>query len=111
MKELTTNDFAQTVRSLGVAVEYFWGTYCEPCHEMAPQFERAAMLRPAYRFAKQNITEHRRPTFELGIHSIPTVAVFRDGQLIGTHSGPLDAEKLVVVCDELAACAASVRAA
>jgi thioredoxin 2 len=111
VQELTASDFADTVRSLGVAVLYFWGTYCGPCHAMAPQFERAATLRPSYLFAKQNINEHRRPSFELGIHTIPTVAVFRAGRLLGTRSGVLDAEQLVAVCDELAAGTTSSQAA
>ena len=78
---------------------------------MAPQFERAATLRPSYQFAKQNINEHRRPSFELGIHSIPTVAVFSDSRLLGTRSGVLDADTLVAVCDELVADGESIRAA
>ncbi len=103
VQELTTDEFAEIVHSLGVAVVYFWGTYCGPCRAMAPQFERAATLRPSYRFAKQNINEHRRPSFELGIHTVPTVAVFRGGLLLGARTGALDAEGLIAMCDELAA--------
>ena len=111
IQELTADDFAQAVHCPGIAVVYFWGTYCGPCRAMASQFERAAVLRPSYEFAKQNINRHRRPSFELGIHTVPTVAVFRGGLLLGTRSGVLDAEGLVALCDELASGSSSGLAA
>ncbi len=111
VKELTTNDFANTVAGSGVAVVYFWGTYCGPCRAMAPELERAAALAPWYRFLKQNINDHRGPSFELGIHTIPAVAVFQSGRLLGTRGGVLSAEELIGVCDDLVAAAPSSLAA
>ena len=75
---LTDATFADAV-SDGLTVVDFWASWCGPCRAMAPQFERAAKLRPGYRFAKVDVDAEPVLAAKYGIRSIPTLMVLRDG--------------------------------
>jgi len=70
---------------------------------MAPQLERAAQLRPQYRFAKVNVDQQPELAASFQIQAIPTLAVLRDGQLIGTAAGVVAADDLIDALDKVAA--------
>lgn len=100
---LTTETFADAVAGDGITVVDFWAPWCGPCRAMAPQFERAATLRPQYRFAKVNVDEEQALAAGFQIRGIPTLAVLRDGRLVGTASGVVQADQLVQALDQVAA--------
>ncbi|MFA9272205.1 MAG: thioredoxin family protein, partial [Baekduiaceae bacterium] len=87
----------------GITVVDFWAPWCGPCRAMAPQLDRAATLRPQYRFAKVNVDEEQALAAAFQIRGIPTLAVLRDGQLVGTASGVVQADQLVQALDQVAA--------
>jgi len=101
VQDLTTGTFDDRV-SDGLTVVDFWAPWCAPCRAMAPQFERAARLRPQYRFAKVNVDEHPELAGRFGVRSIPTLAVIRDGKLMGTAAGLVGADDLVAALDRAA---------
>ena len=101
--ELTTNSFEQAVSGPGVAVIDFWAPWCAPCRMMAPQLERAAQMRPDYRFAKVNVDEQPELADAFNVRSIPTLAVLRDGELLGIAPGLVSAHDLVTALDKVAA--------
>jgi thioredoxin 1 len=101
--DLTEETFQQQTSHPGLTVIDFWAPWCGPCNAMAPQLERAAKLRPDYRFAKVNIDEQPRLAATFQIRSIPTLAVLRDGELIGTAPGLVTADDLVAALDQVAA--------
>lgn len=100
--ELTDETFEQEVSRPGLAVIDFWAPWCAPCRAMAPQLERAAQMRPQYRFAKVNIDEQPRLAATFRVQSIPTLAVLRDGELLGTAPGLVAAQDLVQALDKVA---------
>lgn len=102
VSELTAETFDEAVAGPGLAVVDFWAEWCGPCRAMAPQFERAAELRPQYRFGKVNVDEQPALAAAFQVQSIPTLAVLRDGELIGTAAGAVHAEQLVEALDKLA---------
>ncbi len=69
---------------------------------MAPQFERAAQLRPDYRFAKVNVDEQPTVASAFQIRSIPTLVVISDGEVDRRLPGVVGAEQLVGALDQLA---------
>lgn len=74
----------------------FWAPWCAPCRAMAPAFESAAaQLATRVRFAKLNTEEAQGLAARFGIRSIPTLAVFRNGQEVERISGAMDARSLV----------------
>ena len=101
--DLTDETFERQVSQPGLAVVDFWAPWCGPCRAMAPQLQRAARLRPQYRFAKVNVDEQPKLAAAFRIRSIPTLAVLRDGELVGTAPGLVSADDLVSALDRLAA--------
>lgn len=99
--DLTEATFDDSVRD-GLTVVDFWAPWCGPCRQMAPQFERAAQMRPQYRFAKVNVDEQSAVAARFGVRSIPTLAVIRDGKLLGTAAGLVGANDLVAALDRAA---------
>ncbi len=74
----------------------FWAPWCGPCRMMAPAFAQAAQqLEPRYRLAKLNTDEAQEIAGRLGIRSIPTLIVFRNGQEIARQAGAMDTGNLV----------------
>ena len=106
IQELTDASFAEAVDRPGLTVIDFWAGWCGPCRAMAPQFERAAELRPQYRFAKVDVDAEPAVAARYAIRSIPTLVVLRDGEPLAAQSGVIGAEQLVDALDRLAEAAA-----
>jgi len=101
IETLTQHTITDALRQEGILVIDFWAPWCGPCRTMAPQFERAAQLRPRYRFAKVNVDEQPTVATAFQIRSIPTVVVIHDGEIIGAYPGVVDAEQLAGALDQL----------
>ena len=70
----------------------FWAPWCGPCRMMAPAFESAAgRLEPAVRLIKVNTEEEQVLAGRLGIRSIPTLILFRNGAEVARQAGAMDA--------------------
>ena len=65
----------------------FWATWCGPCRMMAPVVEKIAEEHPELKVCKVDIDENPELAQLFNVMSIPTLAVFKDGQLIGTAVG------------------------
>jgi thioredoxin len=101
IEHLTAATFSSAVDRPGITVIDFWAAWCGPCRAMASQLERAAALRPQYRFAKVDVDAEPALAGEYGIRSIPTLMVIRDGQPVATQAGVVGAEQLVEALDRL----------
>jgi thioredoxin 2 len=84
--------FARHVERSGLPlVVDFWAPWCGPCRMMAPAFEEAARrLEPRARLVKVNTEEAQNLAMRLGIRSIPTLAVFRDGREVARTAGAME---------------------
>ena len=100
IQDLTEATFTDAV-SNGLTVVDFWAGWCGPCRAMAPQIERAAKLRPNYRFAKVDVDAEPVLAERFQIRSIPTLIVLRDGLPIAAQAGVLRADQLVEALDRL----------
>ena len=65
----------------------FWATWCGPCRMMAPVVEKIAEEHPELKVGKVDIDENPELAQLFNVMSIPTLAAFKDGQLIGTAVG------------------------
>ncbi|MCF8197169.1 MAG: thioredoxin TrxC [Sulfuritalea sp.] len=74
----------------------FWAPWCGPCRAMAPAFVQAAIqLEPDFRLAKVNTEEEQQLAARFSIRSIPTLALFRNGQEIARQAGAMDTASLI----------------
>jgi thioredoxin 2 len=88
MKHISRND-------IPVLVD-FWAPWCGPCRTMAPAYEQAAkQLEPEFRVVKVNTEEARDVAATYNIRSIPTLALFKNGQEIARQPGAVDAGRIV----------------
>jgi thioredoxin 2 len=69
----------------------FWAAWCGPCRMFAPVFEQAAARHPELLFAKVDTDANPKISAQYAIRSIPTLALFRNGELVKRVSGALPA--------------------
>lgn len=83
-----------------VLVDY-WAEWCGPCKMIAPILDEVAN---AYQgkliIAKMNVDENREVPAKFGIRGIPTLMLFKDGQLAATKVGALSKAQLTAFIDQ-----------
>jgi thioredoxin len=102
IEDLADDTLDDAISANGVLVIDFWATWCGPCRAMSRQLERAAGLRPQYRFAKVDVDAEFELANRFAITSIPTIVVLRDGEPVAAQSGVIGAESLVAALDRIA---------
>ena len=102
IEHLTEDTYEAAANRPGLTVIDFWAGWCGPCRAMAPQFARAAALRPQHRFAKVDVDAEPALAAAYDIRSIPTLMVLRDGKPIAAQAGVVGADQLVQALDRLA---------
>lgn len=107
---LVLNDFnfAQAAEKYPLLVVDFWAPWCGPCRILSPTIEQLAReLAGKAVFAKLNVDENPRVASAFRIQSIPTVAIFKNGQIVDGFVGvasksQIQSKVLQYVGDEIA---------
>ena len=85
---LTDANFDESVKSSPKLVVDCWAPWCGPCKMIAPTLEALASdYKGAIAFAKLNTDEASKTAMSLGIHSIPTLIFFKDGEQVERLTG------------------------
>ena len=94
---LTDATFDETIAAAGEAVIVdFWAEWCGPCKMIAPALEEiATQMNGKVTVAKMNIDENPATPRKYGVRGIPTLMLFKDGQVAATKIGALPKNKLV----------------
>ena len=90
------DSFAEIVEAAKVPVLVdLWAPWCGPCRMVSPALEQLAGERPgALKLVKVNVDNSPRLQQRFGVQAIPTLMVFRDGQLIARQAGAAPADAL-----------------
>jgi thioredoxin 1 len=86
---VTEATFKGTVERDGIVVIDCWAAWCGPCRAFGPIFDRVAERHPDVVFGKVDTEAEQGLAAALGIQSIPTLMVLRDGVLLYSQPGAL----------------------
>jgi len=83
-----------------VLVDY-WAEWCGPCKMIAPILDEVATAYESrLQIAKMNVDENREVPAKFGIRGIPTLMIFKNGQLAATKVGALSKAQLTAFIDQ-----------
>ena len=86
---LNMENFEATVTADGITFVDFWAEWCGPCKMFGPIFEETSEENPDVTFAKVDTEAEQQLAGSLGIMSIPTLMIFRDGIQLFSQPGAL----------------------
>ena len=96
-KEVTDQTFEQEIlQHQGVALVDFWAPWCGPCRMIGPIIEQLAEeYEGRAKIVKLNVDENPDTPARYGIQGIPTLLLFKDGELVDSLVGLQSKETLV----------------
>jgi thioredoxin 1 len=97
IKNLSLDNFDNEISSSNIPVLVdFWAEWCGPCKMLGPILEEISKdLKDKIQIVKVNLDENQDLAMKYSIRSIPTLLLFKDGQLIDTKVGLLPKSDLV----------------
>ena len=103
VKELTDATFDETIHNSDEPVLVdFWAPWCGPCKMIAPIIQEIAdEYADKAKICKLNTDDARDSAMEFGISAIPTIILFKDGQVQKKWVGLTSKKDLTEAIDEL----------
>ena len=102
IKHITDTSFdADVLQSSQPVVVDFWAEWCGPCKMIAPILDEVAgAYEGKLQVTKMNVDENRDIPAKFGIRGIPTLMLFKNGQLAATKVGALNKAALTAFIDQ-----------
>ncbi len=96
VSKVSDTDFdAEVLKSTQPVVVDFWAEWCGPCKMIAPALEElAGSMNGKVKIVKLNVDEDPQTAAKYGIMSIPTLMLFKNGELASRQVGAAPKQKL-----------------
>jgi len=87
VKELNDSSFTEEIKS-GITLVDFWAPWCGPCKMQSPVLDQVAeKIGDKATIAKLNVDHSPAPASQFGVRGIPTLIIFKDGEVAQTLVG------------------------
>ena len=83
----TDENFDKILKENNIVVTDFWASWCNPCLMIAPHLESISDEMKNIVVAKHNIDEEPNTPTKFGVRGIPTMLLFKNGELASTKVG------------------------
>ena len=86
---------SEVLKASGAVVVDFWAEWCGPCRMIAPALEEiAGSLNGKVKIVKLNVDENPQTATKYGVMSIPTLMLFKNGEMASRQVGAAPRQKL-----------------
>lgn len=101
INSVTDSSFEEEVLSSNVPVLVdFWAEWCGPCKALTPVLEEVALnYTDKVKFMKVDVDENKATPGKYGVRGIPTLILFKDGEVLATKVGSLTKSQLIAFVD------------
>ena len=93
--EISDSNFKEIVSKNSVVLVDFWAEWCGPCRMIAPMIEELANeYNGKALVGKLDVDNNQESSIKFGVRSIPTLLVFKNGELVDRHVGAVPKDTL-----------------
>ena len=94
--DVKTADFeTEVLKSDKTVLVDFWAVWCGPCRMLSPVVDQVAEENPDIKVCKVNVDEEQQLAIKYGVMSIPTLLVFKGGELVNESVGVIPKEEVL----------------
>lgn len=91
---VNAQEFNDLISNNGLVFVDFFASWCGPCKMLAPSVDKLAAEHPEAKVVKVDVDQENALAMQYGVQSIPTLIVFKNGQLVNRQMGFVPYEAL-----------------